>query len=288
MRVFDAVARTGSVVAAARSLHMTGPAVSQHLRRLEAEVGSALVERAGRGLRLSDTGNVLARHARTMKQVIEEAERELAGRADQLYGTVRVGAVSSAIRGFVLGRLRAYALRHPGVRVCLRDGETVDHLRLLHEDGLDVVVAESWDHQPSRFSHGAHVTCLYTERARLVLPTDHRLAKHDTVTFAELTDETWTCCPAGSDAHSALAQLVHRAGAELEVAFPVADHATQLEVVANGLAVACIPELSLPEVPSRVRVIDTDPAPLRSIELVTQPKTLPLHVNEFVTILTEG
>lgn len=286
LRVFDAVARTGSVVAAARSLRMTGPAVSQHLRRLEAEVGSALVERAGRGLRLTDAGYVLAGHARTVARVVEHAERDLAGRAGELQGTVRVGAISSAIRGFLLRRVREFTDRNPRVRVSLRDGETVDHLRALHEDGLDVVAAEYWHDLPSTISQGADVTRLLTERARLVLPDGHRLASRDTVLFSELAGEVWTCCPPGSDAHSALAHLVRRAGAQLQVGFPVADHATQLEVVANGLAVACVPELSLPPDPSGIRIVDTDPAPLRSIELVTQSEVLPLHINEFVAVLS--
>jgi molybdate transport repressor ModE-like protein len=286
LRVFDAVARTGSVAAAARSLRMTGPAVSQHLRRLEGEVGAALVERAGRGLRLTDAGQVLAGHARSVARVVEQAERDLAGRDGELYGTVRVGAISSVIRGFLLRRVREFVERHPRVRLSVCDGETVDHLRALHEDGLDVVIAESWHDLPSTMSHGAKVTRLFTERARLVLPDGHRLADRNTVRFSELADEVWTCCPPGSDAHSALAQLVRRAGAELHVGFPVADHSTQLEVVANGLAVACIPELSLPQEPAGIRIVDTDPAPLRSIELVTPPEELPLPVHEFLAVLT--
>ncbi|MDT8912378.1 LysR family transcriptional regulator [Amycolatopsis sp. PS_44_ISF1] len=286
LRVFDAVARTGSVVAAARSLRMTGPAVSQHLRRLEAEVGAVLVERAGRGLRLTGAGHVLAGHARTVARVVEHAERELAGRTGELHGTVRVGAVSSVIRGFLLPRVREFTENHPRVRVSLCDGETVDHLRALHEDALDVVLAESWHDLPSTLARGADITRLLTERARLVLPDGHRLAHRPTVPFSELTGEIWTSCPPGSDAHAALAQLVRRAGAELRVGFPVADHSTQLEVVANGLAVACVPELSLAAAPPGVRVVDTDPVPLRSIELVTQSEVLPLAVNEFVATLT--
>ncbi|WP_019808824.1 LysR family transcriptional regulator [Saccharomonospora halophila] len=286
LRVFDTLARTGSVAAAARSLCMTGPAVSQHLRRLEVEVGAALVERAGRGLRLTGAGHVLAEHARTVARAVEHAERDLAGHTGELHGTVRVGAISSVIRGSLLRRVREFADRHPRVHVSLCDGETVDHLRALHEDGLDVVVAESWHDLPSTISRGAEVTRLRTERARLVLPDEHRLADRDTVLFSELADEVWTCCPPGSDAHSTLAQLVRRAGAELRVGFPVADHATQLEVVANGLAVACIPEPALPREPSGVRIVEPDPVPLRSIELVTQSKTLPLHIHELVTSLT--
>jgi molybdate transport repressor ModE-like protein len=285
LRVFDAVARAGSVTAAARSLQMTGSAVSQHLRRLEAEVGHALVERAGRGLRLTHEGTVLAEHARTVAQVVAQAEHDLAGRGE-LRGTVRIGAVSSVIRGFLLDRLREFTRHHPRVRVHLRDGETVDHLSALHEDALDVVIAESWQDQAPAMTRGGRVTRLLTERIRLVVPAGHRLADRDTVTWAELAGEVWTCCPPGSGAYNALAHLVRRTGAEWEVAYPVADHVTQLGVVAAGLAVACIPEHSLPANSAEIRVLDTGATPVRSIDLITQAGVLPLRVTKFVTAVT--
>ena len=61
--VFREVARTGSLGGAARALGWTQPAVSQHVRRLEADAGTPLVVRAGRGVTLTEAGRVLLRHA---------------------------------------------------------------------------------------------------------------------------------------------------------------------------------------------------------------------------------
>src|SRR4051794_17408504 len=139
LRIFDAVAHAGSVTAAARALNMSGPAVSQHLHRLETEVGVALVERAGRGIRLTHHGIVLAEHARRLVEIVRQAERDVAQTEQGLRGTLRIGAIASAIRGLLCAPLRQFTRQHPQVRVHLEDGEAAEHLRRLHESALDVV-----------------------------------------------------------------------------------------------------------------------------------------------------
>src|ERR671919_460354 len=63
LRVIDAVARHGSVTAAAKELHYSQPSVSHHLARLEAETGAQLLRRVGRGIRLTPAGQLLADRA---------------------------------------------------------------------------------------------------------------------------------------------------------------------------------------------------------------------------------
>src|SRR6266545_4911387 len=78
LRVLVALARTGSVTAAARELHYSQPSVSHHLARLEAETGAKLVQRAGRGVRLTDAGRQLAERGAEILGRLDAAETELA------------------------------------------------------------------------------------------------------------------------------------------------------------------------------------------------------------------
>ena len=78
LRVVQALAEHGSITAAARALGYSQPAVSQQLKRLEQRVGLALVERVGRGVRLTEAGRLLARHARTVTGVLDAAADDLA------------------------------------------------------------------------------------------------------------------------------------------------------------------------------------------------------------------
>jgi len=77
LRVIDAVARHGSVTAAAKELHYSQPSVSHHLARLEAETGAQLVQRVGRGIRLTEAGRLLADRAAEIIGRIEAADAEL-------------------------------------------------------------------------------------------------------------------------------------------------------------------------------------------------------------------
>src|SRR6266516_4866970 len=78
LRVLVAVARYGSVTAAARALNYAQPSVSHHLARLEAETGTKLIQRAGRGIRLTDAGRLLAERGAEVIGRLDAAEKELA------------------------------------------------------------------------------------------------------------------------------------------------------------------------------------------------------------------
>ncbi len=265
MRVFAAVAEHGSVTGAAASLHLTGPGVSQHLRKLEKEAGSRLVEREGRSIRLTPAGRVLAARASAMAVLAEAAESDVASVNAEVAGTVRVGAVASALRRLVVPALAGLVRNHPLLRPEVVDGEGVDLLARLHRRSLDVVVFESWDHRPATVPSGVDVVTLHTEQVHLAVPaTDPR-------TVADLAEETssvWTVCPEGSDSHIALVHALREGGVEPEIRFQVSDYSTQLALVGAGLAVALIPATAQTARPE-VKYLPTEPGITRSLRAAT-------------------
>src|ERR1700737_1831884 len=101
LRVLDAVARRGSVTAAAQELHYSQPTVSHHLARLEGETGAQLLRRVGRGVRLTQAGQLLADRAAEIIGRIDAADAELAAHVGLTAGRVRLAAFSSAIGSLV-------------------------------------------------------------------------------------------------------------------------------------------------------------------------------------------
>src|SRR5246127_3317970 len=93
LRVLVAVARCGSVTAAARALNYAQPSVSHHLARLEAETGIKLIQRAGRGIRLTAAGRLLAERAAEVIGRLDAAENELAAYTGPRGGRPRLGGV---------------------------------------------------------------------------------------------------------------------------------------------------------------------------------------------------
>src|ERR671930_129832 len=117
LRVIDAVRRHGSVTAAAKELTYTQPAISHHLARLEAQLGARLVQRAGRGIRLTPAGRLLADRAAEIVGRIDAAGAELSAHVGLTTGRVRLAAFASAIGSLVPAAVAALAGRHPNLEI---------------------------------------------------------------------------------------------------------------------------------------------------------------------------
>jgi len=144
LRVLAAVARHGSVTAAAKALNYAQPSVSHHLARLEAETGTQLVERAGRGVRLTDAGRLLAGRAEEILGRLDAAEHELAAHIGQREERIRVAGFPSALATVVpaaAGRLRA---DHPGAELLLAEAEPQSAVRMLRAGRVDVALVFSY------------------------------------------------------------------------------------------------------------------------------------------------
>src|SRR4030095_13206825 len=121
LRVIDAVARHGSVTAAAKELHYSQPSVTHHLTRLAAATGAELLQRVGRGIRLPPAGELLADRAAEIIGRIDAAGAELSAHVGLTAGRVRLAGFSSAIASLVPRAVAALADKHPGLRISLTD-----------------------------------------------------------------------------------------------------------------------------------------------------------------------
>jgi DNA-binding transcriptional LysR family regulator len=140
LRVLVAVARHGSVTAAARALNYAQPSVSHHLARLEAETGTKLVQRAGRGIRLTDAGRLLAERAVEVIGRLDAAENELVVFAGLRAGRLRLAAFPSALGTIVPTAAAILHDRHPGFDLRLTEAEPPEALRMLRAGYVDVAL----------------------------------------------------------------------------------------------------------------------------------------------------
>ncbi|WP_051581184.1 LysR family transcriptional regulator [Pseudonocardia acaciae] len=271
LRVFAAVAEHGSITAAAEALHITGPAVSQHMRKLEREARCRLVEPDGRGIRLTPAGHLLAGSARDIAATVADAQRDLADASGQVAGPLRIGAMASAIRTLFPDVLRALITAHPRLEPRLLDGEIVDLIPALRARRIDVLVMEVWSAHPATVPAGIRVTQLVTEEVRLAVSARHPLARRASAPLAELTDQVWTACPPHTDQHGALVQILRAHHVDADVRYSVYDFTTQLALVAADLAMALVPRTAVPPgapVPG-VRLLPCEPAVSRSLAVAS-------------------
>src|SRR5215472_14079376 len=140
LRVLVAVARHGSVTAAARALNYAQPSVSHHLARLEAETGTKLIQRAGRGIRLTDAGRLLAERAAEVIGRLDAAENELAAYTGLRAGRLRLAAFPSALGTIVPAAAAMLRGRQPSIDLRLTEAEPPEALRMLRAGYVDIAL----------------------------------------------------------------------------------------------------------------------------------------------------
>ncbi|MDO5053376.1 MAG: LysR substrate-binding domain-containing protein [Pseudoclavibacter sp.] len=141
LRVLVVFAELGTLTATAERLHCTQPTVSHHLQRLQAETGSVLVAQAGRRLRLTREGRLLAERGAAILAALERAERELRAMTSLEAGLVRLAAFPSAVPTIVPELLAGVAARAPGLAVEILDAEPPEAAGMLRDGEADLALA---------------------------------------------------------------------------------------------------------------------------------------------------
>ena len=235
LRVIDAVARHGSVTAAAKELHYSQPSVSHHLARLEAETGAQLLQRAGRGIRLTQAGQLLADRAAEIIGRIDAADAELSAHVGLTAGRVRLAGFASAIGSIVPRAVATLAGRHPDLQVTLTDTHPPEALELLRAGKVDVAIIFRYDESESE-----------PDNVRLHHLLDdplYLLTKRRVRGLAALRDAPWI---AGCErCRSHLLSVCADAGFEPQIAYTSDDTVVMQALVAAGMGVGTLPGLAL-------------------------------------------
>ena len=235
LRVIDAVARHGSVTAAAKELHYSQPSVTHHLARLEAETGAQLLQRVGRGIRLTPAGQLLADRAAEIIGRIDAAGAELSAHVGLNAGRVRLAGFASANGSLVPAALATLADRHPGLEISLTDTHPLDALELLRTGKVEVAIIFRYDETEPE-PPGVRLHHLLDDPV-YVLSTRRERG------LATLRDATWI---AGCErCRSHLLSLCADAGFDPRIGYSSDDMVVMQAWVAAGLGVATQTGLAL-------------------------------------------
>ncbi len=252
LRVLVAVARCGSVTAAARALNYAQPSVSHHLARLEAETGTKLIQRAGRGIRLTDAGRLLAERAAEVIGRLDAAENELAAYTGLRAGRLRLAAFPSALGTIVPAAAALLREQQPGVDLRLTEAEPPEALRMLRAGYVDVAMVFRYSEdkpEPAGTGpgededNGIDLTEGLRERLLLTEPVFLVTSAHGTAELADYARHRWI---AGCDRCRAnLLRQCALAGFTPKIAFTTDDYIAVQALVAAGLGVSTLPALCL-------------------------------------------
>ena len=239
LQALVAVARTGSVSAAADELRYGQPTISHHLRRLEAETQTVLLQRVGRGVRLTAEGLALAHRAEEILALSRRAEDELQLAAGLRAGRVRLAAFPSASATLVPPALAALRDSAPGVAIELVEAEPPDAIELLRAGRVDLAVTFTYDDTDAGLLSADTVL---TDHLYLVEPAGAR----PRTAGSALRAHRHTAWVAGCErCRAQLVELCAASGYEPEISFATDDYLAVQALVAQGSLVSILPGLAL-------------------------------------------
>jgi DNA-binding transcriptional LysR family regulator len=235
LRVIDAVRRHGSVTAAARELHYAQPSISHHPSRLEAQTGARLLQRVGRGIRLTEAGRLLADRAAEIIGRVDSATAELSTLVGLTAGRVRLAGFNSVMAALVPQAAAILARQHPGLELRLTDAHPEDALQLLRSGDADVALVFRYDD-----------TAPEDESVRLTHLLDDPLYLLTTGGGTTLTEHKDTPWIAGCErCRTHLVEMCEAAGFSPHLAYTSDDMVVMQSLVAAGMGVTTIPGLAL-------------------------------------------
>ncbi|GAA0369238.1 LysR substrate-binding domain-containing protein [Actinoallomurus spadix] len=246
LQVLLEVARTGTYTAAAAALGYTQPAVSYQMRMLERAAETPLTVKAGRNIKLTNAGRILARQAEVVLAALRAAEDELAPFTSTTGGRVHLSAVQSGCVSLVPAALAKLRRTHPDLEVILTQAECAVSRELLAAGQVelslmcDVVDDPVADDVVSPDPRMLRIP-LMTDRRCVLLPADHPAAAAPSVALADLAGEHWVL----ETQRSRFLAACQTAGFVPKVAATSDDQLTIHSLVAKRIGVAVINELGL-------------------------------------------
>ncbi|AOH84992.1 hypothetical protein AWL63_14545 [Sphingomonas panacis] len=247
LQIFVAVAHDGNVSAAADALAMSQSAASAALLELERRYGNPLFDRAGKRLRINETGRALLAPARDLLDRAAEIDALLAGRKGP--GTFRLGATQT-IGNHVAPRLiHAYTQRHPGAVPALEIDNTASIVARIADFSLDIALVEGEYAHPDLL-----VRDWLGDELVMICAPGHRLAGRARCPIDDLLAERWVVREPGSGTRQTLDRAMHPHWSDWRIAMEVQQIEAIIEMVAVSDLIGCVSELAARDALAQGRV----------------------------------
>lgn len=233
----------GTIAAVAETLHMSPSGISQQLALLEREVGTPLLERIGRGVRLTEAGCRLAERAIDILAALELAQAELHYENEDPSGTCRVAAFGSAARALLPALLECQR-SHPGLRVELVESEPEVAVPAMVSGEFDIVVSEEYPGSTPELPRHVHREVLTQDPLTLVAAASLLNGRDLLEAAGQLP---WALEPIGATSRSWALQHCRALGFTPVVQYESYDLELLSLIVHHGAAVSVLPQMALPD-----------------------------------------
>ena len=257
---------------AARALGVSQPALSAMLRKLEAEVGTSLLHRTGKGVELSEAGKVFLRHADESVRRADEGPHEVRRLTGLETGSIRAGAGATAASYILPSVVSDMRRAHPGLKFYVREMGSSAIVEAILNGELDLGIVTL----PVR-NVGAKqlvLRSLVDDELRLITPPRHKLAKETSFRWSDLKGESVIGFEAGSAVREVVDQAAAASGVTLDVVMELRSIQSIQQMVAAGVGVGFVSRLS--DAPKRLPSLTPKSEPLvRELAIVRRSDHTP-------------
>jgi DNA-binding transcriptional LysR family regulator len=268
LRYLVALADERHFTRAAEREHIAQPALSQQIRRLEAELGLTLVERTTRRVAMTQAGELLVGRARRVLAELDAAQAELASLAGVQAGRLSVGALHTMGPVDLSLLLASFHRSHPAIELTVREQSSEELAEMLRVDEIDLAFLSVTERIQSR---GLTFQRLVSEELVAVLPRAHRLARQPSVRLAELAGESFISFRRGSRLRELLDWAAGEAGFDPHITLESNESRRIRSLVSSSLGVAILPrsDATGPGAPVAVAQL-VEPALARDVTLAAR------------------
>jgi LysR family transcriptional activator of glutamate synthase operon len=266
LQYFIEVAKREHVTEAAHNLHVAQSAVSRQIANLEAELGIQLFIREGRNVKLTSVGKIFLEHAVTALNEIEKAKQKIEEFLDPERGTVRVGFTSSLAANPLPTVISAFRARYPDIGFQLKQGAYKQLIDSVIRGDIDLAFLGPVPTQEKDVR--SHI--FFAENIMALLPAKHPLAKQESLRLRELQDDTFVLFPPGFLLREIAVNACSQVGFKPKVSFEGEDIDAIKGLVAAGLGVTLLPEVTLIDNMPRetVRIPISEPIVTRTVGII--------------------
>jgi LysR family hydrogen peroxide-inducible transcriptional activator len=266
LKYFCAIADTGSFSRAAQQAHVSQPALSQQIAKLEDELGIQLFDRLGRSVRLTELGKTFLPRARAVLHDLESARSDIVEKKTSITGPISIGVIPTIAPYFLPPVLASFSRKYPDVSVTIAEEITPALLERLREGTMDVAILAL--PLPAR-NHDFQSFPLLEEKVFAVLPKKHALAKRDTVSLDELEDDPFLLLRDGHCFRETAVAACKRANLTPKIIFESGQFSSILSMVREGIGVSIVPAMAVEKRPGCCYVPLADQRAVRTIGVVT-------------------
>jgi DNA-binding transcriptional LysR family regulator len=259
LRTIVAVADHGSFTKAAAELHLAQSAISQQIRRLEAELGMEVFRRNSRSVEVTVEGQVILDHARRVLAEVDDLQSQLAEMSGLLKGRLSIGGMYPFGRYDLYGVLADFRGAHPGVEIHMVEDTQDAILAKLRTDELDAAFTSvDTDDLGDEFA----ATLIWEEEFVVATRPDHPIARLEHVTLERLAPEPLVAYRDNSALRRRLEGAFAKRGLTPQNAFVCTEMGAVRELASTGLAVAMLPRTIAEQPGPPIALVPFGPEPL--------------------------